>query len=186
MWNAPAAGKNSGRRDEARRMARISVDRQRITPFLWYDEGVAAEAARFYTSIFPNSRIELGDGGADSLEREELAVTFWLDGQRFIALNGGPQFSFTPAVSFFVRCETQAELDYYWDALLVGGEPSRCGWLRDRFGLSWQIVPDVLGDLLASDDRDAAARAMTAMLGMQKIDIAELLRAARGDAVESV
>ncbi len=162
-------------------MAQPSAACPRITPFLWYDRGLAGEAARVYTSIFPNSRIEQDGDGAEALDPDAMTVTFWLDGQRFIALSGGPQFPFTPAVSLFVRCATQAELDYYWNALLAGGEPSRCGWLRDRFGLSWQIVPDVLGELLGSDDPEAAERAMNAMLGMQKLDIAALERAARGE-----
>jgi len=139
----------------------------KITPFLWFD-GRAEEAARFYTSIFNNSRI-------DSLS--PMSATFHLDGQQFIALNGGPQFTFTEAISFFVDCPTQEEVDELWEKLTAGGEPGRCGWLKDKFGLSWQIIPSVLGDMLQDEDEEKSARVMQAMLQMGKIDIQRLRQA---------
>jgi predicted 3-demethylubiquinone-9 3-methyltransferase (glyoxalase superfamily) len=154
----------------------------KITPFLWFDTQ-AEEAARFYTSLFPNSAIghvghygEAGPGTPGSV----MTVDFELDGQSFIALNGGPQYSFTEAISFQVGCETQDEVDHYWSTLSEGGEEGPCGWLKDRYGLSWQIVPTALPRLLGDRDRDKAQRAMVAMLGMRKLDIAELERAADG------
>ena len=157
---------------------------QKIVPFLWFD-GNAEEAARFYVSIFPNSKIEgdvsrYGDEGLAE-PGSVMVVPFELDGQDFLALNGGPQYTFTPAISFFVRCENQAEVDYYWEKLLAGGEPSQCGWLKDRFGVSWQVVPTVLGDLIGGPDPEGASRAMKAMLGMVKLDIDELKRAYAGE-----
>ena len=143
-----------------------------ITPFLWFDSN-AEEAARLYASIFPESSID---------NVSPMSVTFTLQGQKFIGLNGGPTFTFTPAISLFVSVETQAEVDTLWDALLAGGgEPSRCGWLEDKFGLSWQIVPTALTDLLSDDDQEKAERVMTAMMQMVKIDIAGLQRAALAD-----
>jgi len=142
----------------------------RITPFLWF-ENQAETAARFYCSIFENSKIESSSG---------MSVTFELDGQRFHALNGGPHYQFTPAVSFFVSCKDQAEVDYYWDKLLKGGQPSRCGWLIDQFGLSWQIVPDALGECLGGSDKAGAQRAMAAMMQMVKLDVAQLKAAYEG------
>lgn len=139
----------------------------KITPFLWFD-GRAEEAARFYTSIFNNSRI-------DSLS--PMSATFHLDGQQFIALNGGPQFTFTEAISFFVDCPTQEEVDELWEKLSAGGEPGRCGWLKDKFGLSWQIIPSVLGDMLQDEDEEKSARVMQAMLQMGRIDIQRLRQA---------
>ncbi|MEK7785660.1 MAG: VOC family protein [Chloroflexota bacterium] len=141
-----------------------------ITPFLWFD-GRAEEAARFYTSIFKNSRI-------DSLS--PMSATFHLDGQKFIALNGGPQFKFTEAISFFVDCRTQDEVDELWEKLSAGGEPGRCGWLKDKFGVSWQIVPSVLGDMLQDEDEEKSQRVMQAMLQMDKLDIARLQQAYEG------
>jgi len=148
----------------------------RITPFLWYD-GQAEEAAGFYVSVFPNSRIvhvarygEAGPGPAGSV----MTVVFELDRQRFIALNGGPQFKFTEAVSFSVECTTQEEVDYYWERLSQGGEEGPCGWLTDRFGLSWQVNPTALGQMLADSDPVKSRRVMEAMLKMRKIDIAGL------------
>jgi predicted 3-demethylubiquinone-9 3-methyltransferase (glyoxalase superfamily) len=121
---------------------------QKITPFLWFD-GQAEEAARFYTSIFKKSKIE---------SISPMSATFRLDGVKFIALNGGPQFKFTEAISFFVSCKTQKEIDYFWRKLSAGGEKSRCGWIKDRFGVSWQIVPPILGELLnAEDDKNQIA-----------------------------
>ena len=140
----------------------------RITPFLWFD-GAAEEAMNFYVSVFPNSRV---------LSVSPMTVSFELEGQRFYGLNGGPAFRFTEAVSFFVDCETQEEVDTYWSKLTAGGgQPGQCGWLKDRFGLSWQIIPRVLGKLLGDQDRAKAGRVMQAMLTMGKIDIAGLERA---------
>jgi predicted 3-demethylubiquinone-9 3-methyltransferase (glyoxalase superfamily) len=154
---------------------------QKITPSLWFD-GRAEEAAAFYTSIFPDSRIEDSSSSpADNPSRtagEVLLVAFTLSGQRFVGINGGPQFPFTEAVSFQVDCADQAEVDRYWEALVEGGgEHGQCGWLRDRFGLSWQVVPREMGAYLGGPDAAGAARAMQAMLGMQKLDL-ELLRKA--------
>ena len=140
----------------------------RITPFLWFD-GTAEEAMNFYVSVFPNSRV---------LSVSLMTVSFELEGQRFYGLNGGPAFRFTEAVSFFVDCETQEEVDTYWSRLTAGGgQPGQCGWLKDRFGLSWQIIPKALGRLLGDRDRAKAGRVMQAMLTMGKIDIAGLERA---------
>jgi predicted 3-demethylubiquinone-9 3-methyltransferase (glyoxalase superfamily) len=154
---------------------------QKITPFLWFD-GRAEEAANFYTSIFKHSKIvdvmrygEAGPGAKGSV----MAVNFELEGQRFSALNGGPHYQFTPAISFFVSCETQEEVDELWEKLLAGGEPNQCGWLRDKFGVSWQIVPSVLGRMLTDKDPAKSKRVMEAMLKMVKLDIAALERAYR-------
>ena len=159
----------------------------KISPCLWFD-GDAEEAARLYTSLFPNSHIDSVDRSpADTPSGPEgtvITVNFTLAGRSYIALNGGPDFKFTEAVSFSIDCDDQAEVDRYWDALLAdGGEPSVCGWLRDRFGLSWQGIPRQLPEMLNSKDRDAARRAMQAMLKMVKIDVAELERAYSGDAL---
>jgi predicted 3-demethylubiquinone-9 3-methyltransferase (glyoxalase superfamily) len=155
---------------------------QKITPFLWFD-GQAEEAMTFYTSIFKNSSIlgvnrygDKGPGPAGSV----MSGTFVLEGQTFMALNGGPIFTFTPAISFFVDCETQEEVDELWDKLSAGGEPSRCGWLKDRFGVSWQIIPRTLGRLLQDPDPVKAQRVMAAMLQMGKIDIEKLKQAYDG------
>ena len=149
----------------------------RISPFLWFD-GQAEEAANFYVSIFGNARIlETRRFGPSA---QVLSVGFELEGLRFTALNGGPTYSFTPAVSFFVNCQDQQEVDVLWDRLCDGGEPSRCGWLKDRFGLSWQIVPVQLGEMLQDPDRDKAGRAMKAMLAMIKLDVAALRAAFDG------
>jgi predicted 3-demethylubiquinone-9 3-methyltransferase (glyoxalase superfamily) len=152
----------------------------KLTPFLWFDTG-AEEAAEHYTSIFPNSRITEVARYGSAGPREAgsvMTVAFELDGQRFVALNGGPEFSFTEAVSFVVNCETQAEVDEYWSRLSDGGEEGPCGWLKDRFGLSWQIVPARLMELLTDPDKERAQRAMAAMLKMGKIEVAELEAAA--------
>ncbi|MDO8356690.1 MAG: VOC family protein [Nitrospirota bacterium] len=138
-----------------------------ITPFLWFD-GRAEEAARFYTSIFKDSKI-------DSVSK--MSATFHLNGQQFIALNGGPQFPFTEAISFFVDCQTQEEVDELWETLSAGGEPRRCGWLKDKFGVSWQIIPSILGELLQDEDDAKSDRVMRAMLQMDKIDIQGLQQA---------
>jgi predicted 3-demethylubiquinone-9 3-methyltransferase (glyoxalase superfamily) len=153
-----------------------------ITPFLWFD-GQAEEAASHYVSIFPNSRLgqvmrygEAGPGPKGSV----MVVSFELDGRPFTALNGGPQFRFTEAVSFVVDCETQEEVDHYWEKLSAGGQESQCGWLKDRFGLSWQIVPRALIELMSDPDPERSRRVTEAMLQMNKIDIAELERAHAG------
>jgi predicted 3-demethylubiquinone-9 3-methyltransferase (glyoxalase superfamily) len=148
----------------------------RITPFLWFD-GKAEEAASFYISVFPNSKIgSVGRYGPGSPgpEGTVMTVSFELDGLPFVALNGGPHFTFSPAISFVVDCTTQAEVDYYWDKLAVGGKPQRCGWLTDRYGVTWQIVPRVLPRLLQNPDREKSGRVMQAMLQMVKLDIAAL------------
>jgi predicted 3-demethylubiquinone-9 3-methyltransferase (glyoxalase superfamily) len=153
---------------------------QKITPFLWFD-GNAEEAANFYISIFKNSKLgkisRYGDAGPGP-KGTAMSVTFQLEGQEFYALNGGPQFKFTPAISFFVNCETQQELDDLWEKLSAGGRTDRCGWLQDKFGLSWQIIPTVLGQLLGDKDPQRAKRAMQAMLQMTKLDIKKLQQAA--------
>jgi len=153
-----------------------------LTPCLWFDtEG--EEAARFYTSVFPNSKIVHISRYGSAGPREEgsvMTVEFELDGQRFVALNGGPEFTFSEAISFQVSCETQEEIDHYWTALSEGGEQGPCGWLKDRFGVSWQIVPTALPRLLADPDRERAQRVMSAMLSMQKLEIEPLERAAAG------
>ena len=152
----------------------------KITPFLWYDSE-AEEAATLYTSLFPSSRIvdvaRYGAAGPGP-EGTVMTVRFELDGQRFVALNGGPAHPFTEAVSFVVDCTTQDEVDRYWSALSEGGEEGPCGWLKDRFGLSWQIVPSRLPELLTDPDRATSQRVMQAMLQMKKIDIAALEEAA--------
>ncbi len=152
---------------------------QKITPFLWFDSN-AEEAMNFSVSIFKNSKIvsvkrygEAGPGPKGAV----MGATFELDGQQFHALNGGPIFAFTPAISLFVSCETQQEVDDLWERLSAGGEKQRCGWLKDKFGLSWQIVPSILGDLLGSKDAEKSSRAMKAMLQMDKLDIEGLKRA---------
>lgn len=149
---------------------------QKITPFLWYD-GNIAEVMEFYRSVFPGGKVvDTMPGPGGSL----MGATFELDGQRFMAFNGGPHYKLTPAVSMYVNCETQAEVDALWAKLTDGGAESECGWLVDRFGLSWQIIPSILPRLLSDPDREKADRAMKAMFGMKKIDIAALERAANG------
>ena len=153
---------------------------QSISPCLWFN-GQAEEAARFYAQVFPDSQVleivrwpDIGMAPPGSV----LTVRFQLAGQEFVALNGGPQFSFNEAVSLSIRCETQAEVDHFWTRLGAGGSLSQCGWLKDRYGLSWQVVPSALMDLLASPDGARAARVMQAMMGMGKLEIAPLLKAA--------
>lgn len=155
---------------------------QKITPFLWFD-GNAEEAMNFYTSIFKNSKIlsirrygEAGPGPKGSV----MTGTFQIEGQEFMALNGGPHFKFTPAISFFVNCETQAEVDELWDKLCAGGETMQCGWLKDKFGVSWQIIPKALGELLDDKDPQKSQRVMKAMMKMIKIDVEGLKRAYEG------
>jgi predicted 3-demethylubiquinone-9 3-methyltransferase (glyoxalase superfamily) len=156
---------------------------ERITPFLWFDTE-AEEAADFYTSVFKRSRIvqvihytEAGPRPAGTV----MTVEFELDGQVFLALNGGPQHPFTEAISLVVNCQTQDEVDLYWDLLSRDGEEGPCGWLKDKYGLSWQVVPHGMLDLFADPDPDRAQRAMQAMLGMNKLDIAAVRRAADGN-----
>ena len=145
-----------------------------ITPFLWFD-GQAEEATNFYVSIFRKSRV-LGIH-RQGPKGPVMGTSFILDGQRFQALNGGPHFKFTPALSLFVNCRTQAEVDHFWEKLSAGGAKERCGWLRDKFGVSWQIIPELLGKLLGDKDPKKAAAVMKAMLQMNRIDIKSLQRA---------
>jgi predicted 3-demethylubiquinone-9 3-methyltransferase (glyoxalase superfamily) len=152
---------------------------QKITPFMWFNDN-AEEAVNFYTSIFKNSKIEsvsrYGEGGPGPAG-QVISMSFQLFGQEFMALNGGPEFTFTPAISFFVSCESQREVDEYWEKLSEGGAIEQCGWLKDKFGVSWQIVPTILGELLNDKDPEKAKRVMTAMLQMKKLEIAGLKRA---------
>jgi predicted 3-demethylubiquinone-9 3-methyltransferase (glyoxalase superfamily) len=155
-----------------------------ITPCFWFD-GQAEEAAQLYTSIFPGSRIErVNRSAADTPSGEKgtvLTVEFTISSQPFVGLNGGPDFRFNEAISFMIDCADQAEVDRYWEALAAnGGEPGPCGWLKDRFGVSWQVIPRRLNELIGSSDSPAAERAMKAMLAMGKIDVAELERAYAG------
>lgn len=154
----------------------------RITPNLWFDTE-SEPAAEFYVSVFPNSRItnisyynEAGPRGAGTV----LTVDFELDGQPYTAINGGPQFTFDEAISLLITCADQDEVDYYWDKLTEGGEESQCGWLKDKFGLSWQVVPEGMEEMLGGSDPERSARAMEAMLGMRKLDLAALRSAADG------
>jgi predicted 3-demethylubiquinone-9 3-methyltransferase (glyoxalase superfamily) len=161
----------------------------KVTPCLWFD-GKAEEAARFYTSLIPNSRIvDVQRSPSDTPSGPEgmvLTVEFELDGRSYIGLNGGPEFTFNEAISLQVECEDQAEVDKYWDGLLAdGGGPSVCGWLRDKYGLSWQVTPKRLLEMYTSPDRDAARRAMDKMLTMTKLDIEPLERAFAGEEVGS-
>jgi predicted 3-demethylubiquinone-9 3-methyltransferase (glyoxalase superfamily) len=152
---------------------------QKITPFLWFDNQ-AEEAMNFYVSIFKNSKVgkvtRYGDAGPGP-KGTVMSATFQLDGQEFMALNAGPQFKFTEAISFFVNCESQQEVDQLWEKLSAGGAKGRCGWLKDKFGLSWQIIPSALGEALGNKDPEKAKRAMQAMLKMDKIDIERLKQA---------
>jgi predicted 3-demethylubiquinone-9 3-methyltransferase (glyoxalase superfamily) len=160
----------------------------KISPFLWFDTQ-AEEAARFYCSVFPNSKIHAisryTEAGQEQHQRPPgsvMVVSFELDGQKFSALNGGPSFQFNCAVSFVVECDTQEEIDYYWEKLGEGGAPEakQCGWLADRFGLSWQIVPSILDEWFVDGQSEGAMRAMAAMMGMKKLDIAALQAAYDG------
>ena len=155
---------------------------QKIIPNLWFDTE-AEEAAELYCSIFPNSRIVSKAHYTEAGPREAgtvMTVEFELDGQRVVAINGGPEFSFTEAVSLAVMCEDQAEVDHYWERLTDGGEEGPCGWLKDRYGLSWQVVPEGMDELFADPDPQRARRAMEAMFGMRKLDVAALRAAADG------
>ena len=155
---------------------------QKITPCLWFDRN-AEEAVAFYTSIFKNSKVlnvaRYGDAGPGP-KGAAMTAEFELNGQQFLALNGGPRFKFTEAISFVINCETQEEVDYYWDRLSEGGEKSRCGWVKDQFGLWWQVVPTILGKLMADKDPQKSKRVMDAMLQMDKLDIEPLQRAYQG------
>lgn len=155
---------------------------QKITTFLWFNDN-AEEAANFYTSIFKNSKIRnityYGGAGAGPKDRV-MTVDFELDGQQFIALNGGPTFKFTEAISLLVHCQTQEEIDYFWEKLSEGGEKVECGWLKDKYGLAWQITPDVLLGFLTDPDEKRKDRVMKAMMQMKKIEIKPLLEAAKG------
>jgi predicted 3-demethylubiquinone-9 3-methyltransferase (glyoxalase superfamily) len=151
----------------------------KITPFLWFDDK-AEEAMKFYTSVFKNSKVgriarygEAGPGPKGAV----MSATFQLDGQDFMALNGGPLFTFSPAISFFVNCETQKEVDELWERLSEGGEKQRCGWLKDKYGVSWQIIPSALGEMLHDKDPEKSKNVMNAMLKMNKIDIQGLRQA---------
>ena len=155
---------------------------QKITPFLWFNDN-AEEAMNFYISIFKNSKVlnvarygEAGPGPKGTV----MTATFQLDGQEFVALNGGPHFKFTEAISFVVYCETQEEVDEFWEKLSEGGEKSRCGWLKDKYGLSWQIVPTILAELYQDKDAEKTKRVMEAMLQMDKLDIKTLKQAYDG------
>ena len=159
---------------------------QRITTCLWFD-GRAEEAMEFYTSVFKRSKAgkitrygEAGPGAAGSV----MTVTFEIDGQEFMGLNGGPQFQFTPAISFVIHCKTQKKVDYYWERLLEGGSAQQCGWLRDKFGVSWQVVPNALPKMLKDKDPERAQRVMAAMLQMVKLDVKALKTAYKGKAAD--
>jgi len=155
---------------------------QKITPFLWFDDN-AEEAANFYVSVFKNSKLlnvsRYGDAGPGP-QGTVMTVEFEIDGLGFVALNAGPRFKFTEAISFVVNCETQEEVDYYWERLSEGGEKSRCGWLKDQFGLSWQVTPTILDKLMADKDPVKSQRVMERMLQMDKLDIEPLQRAYEG------
>ncbi len=155
---------------------------QKIRPFLWFD-GNAEEAMKFYTSIFKNSKIggvqRYGEGGPGP-KGSVMTGTFQIEGQEFMVLNGGPHYKFTPAISFFVNCETQAEVDELWEKLSAGAETMQCGWLKDKFGLTWQIIPKALGELLGDKDPQKSQRVMKAMMKMIKIDVEGLRRAYEG------
>ena len=156
---------------------------QKITPFLWFDNN-AEEAMNFYVSIFKNSKVgkvtRYGDAGPGP-KGTVMSAMFELEGQHFFALNGGPHYKLTEAFSLYVNCETQEEVDYYWDKLIAGGAPSRCGWLKDKFGVSWQIIPSVLGRMLQDSDAKRSQRVMQAMLQMVKLDIKKLQQAYDGE-----
>lgn len=158
-----------------------------ITTCLWFDNN-ASEAVDFYVSVFPRSkRLGTSTYGPDSPgpEGDTLAIDFELDGHRVMAINGGPHFALTPAVSLVVNCADQAEIDHYWDALVEGGEPSQCGWLTDRYGLSWQIAPTVVSEYMSGDDKERANRVMAAIMPMVKLDLAAIEAAAAGSTPRS-
>ena len=157
--------------------------KQKITPCLWFD-GRAEEAVKFYTSVFKRSKkgdvTRYGDAGPGP-KGSVMTATFQIEGQEFMALNGGPEFKFSPAVSFIVHCKSQKRVDYYWDKLMEGGgAPQQCGWLTDRFGVSWQVVPNIVPELMQDKDKQKRERVMQAILKMVKLDVGELKRAAKG------
>jgi predicted 3-demethylubiquinone-9 3-methyltransferase (glyoxalase superfamily) len=161
--------------------------KQRITPFLWFDHQ-AEKAVKFYTGIFKKSRVltvsrygKFGEKAAGRPAGSVMTIDFELNGQRFVALNGGPHLKINEAISFVVNCQNQAELDYYWEKLSAGGKEVQCGWLKDKFGVSWQVVPEILGELVSSKNPAASERVMDALLGMRKLDIAKLQRAYKSE-----
>lgn len=158
------------------------ANKHKITPFLWFDDN-AEDAIKHYTSIFKNASVDsmsrYPEGGL-APAGSFMTGTFTLEGLQFIAINAGPHFKFNESVSFFITCEDQAEVDYYWDRLTDGGEESQCGWLKDKFGLSWQVVPSVMGKLMTDPDREKSSRVMQAMMQMKKLDIKKLQQAAEG------
>ncbi|MEO5648385.1 MAG: VOC family protein [Ginsengibacter sp.] len=165
--------------------SKIKASKQKITPFLWFNDN-AEEAAKFYVSIFDNSAMgtvsHYDEGSAKASGRPigtVMTASFELDGQEFMALNGGPEFKFTPAISFVVNCETQQEIDYFWERLSEGGHEIECGWLRDKYGLSWQIVPVVLGELMKGNDPEKTGRVMAALMKMKKLDMQTLEKAGK-------
>jgi len=167
-------------------MKKLTKNGQKITPFLWFNNQ-AEQAAKFYTSIFKNSRIgniarynKAGEKVSGRRAGSIMTVEFQLEGQDFVALNGGPQFKFTEAISFIVSCTTQAEVDKFWNKLSAGGKKVQCGWLKDKYGVTWQVVPTVLGELLGNKDAEKSQRVMEAMLKMVKLDIKKLKQAAAG------
>jgi predicted 3-demethylubiquinone-9 3-methyltransferase (glyoxalase superfamily) len=174
---APLAGQRGSQQTTAEKKGGSGM--QKITPFLWFD-GKAEEAANFYVSVFKNGILgkvsRYGDSGPGP-KGTVMVATFQIDGQDFIALNGGPQFKFSPAISFVVNCETQDEVDHFWEKLSEGGKTMQCGWLQDQFGVSWQIVPTALPKLMSDPDREKSGRVMAAMMKMEKIDIRQLQEA---------
>ena len=159
--------------------------KQKITPFLWFNDN-AEEAVNFYTSVFKNSKIgtisrydEASSKASGRPAGTVMTVSFELDGQVFMALNGGPEFQFTPAISLVVNCETQQEVDYFWEKLSEGGKEIECGWLQDKYGISWQVVPVVLGELMKSNDPEKTGRVMEALMTMKKLDVEKLEQAAQ-------
>jgi len=176
--NAPKTGAVAApQRDQ-----NTKTETQKITTFLWFDSN-AEEAVNFYVSVFKNSKIidstRYGEGGGGP-KGTVMTICFELDGERFIALNGGPHFKFTEAISLVVNCKDQEEIDYFWEKLSEGGQKVECGWLKDKFGLSWQIVPDNLLELLTGQDQERTDRVMAAVMKMKKLDMAEMQRAAAG------
>ncbi len=163
-------------------MANVLFPKQKIAPCLWFNDN-AEEAINFYVSVFKSAKIvtisRYGDAGPGP-KGTVMSIGFQLEGEDFLALNGGPMFTFSEAISFFVSCDTQAEIDRFWEELTAGGEPGQCGWLKDKFGVSWQIAPRVLGEMLQDKDPAKANRVMLAMLPMKKLDIAALKKAYKG------
>jgi predicted 3-demethylubiquinone-9 3-methyltransferase (glyoxalase superfamily) len=166
----------------------MSLEKSKITPCLWFDTQ-AEDAAKFYVSIFKNSKLgkisRYGKAGQEVHKKRPgsvMVAEFEVDGQKFVALNGGPQFKFSEAISFQVSCDTQEEIDHFWDKLTEGGQPGPCGWLKDKYGLSWQIIPSALGEMMSGPDPEKSQRVMTAFMQMKKFDIAKLRQAYDGKA----